>query len=152
MPGGTNPQILVVHGPNLNLLGFRDPSLYGTKSLEKVNEEMEKRAGDLQMILKVFQSNHEGAIIDFLQENRSWADGVIINPGGLTHSSVSLRDALNMLRVPIIEVHITNIHAREDFRRTSLIVDIAQGHIAGMGTRGYLLALDGLKNMLVESI
>jgi 3-dehydroquinate dehydratase-2 len=148
----SQPQILVVHGPNLNLLGFREPNLYGNTPLEKLNEEIEERARRLEVTVKTFQSNHEGALIDCIHENRRWADGVIINAGGLTHTSVALRDALTAIRRPIIEVHISNIHAREEFRRHSLISDIVQGHIAGLGTYGYLLALEGMKRIVEEPI
>jgi len=146
------PNILVLHGPNLNLLGFREPNLYGAKSLEEVNAEIEAKATAIGTNVQIFQSNHEGGLIDLLQEHRSWTDGVIINAGGLSHTSVSLRDALVMLRLPIVEVHITNIHAREEFRRHSYVAEVSQGQICGMGTMGYLLAMDGLKVILEEAI
>lgn len=152
MAGPARPQVLVVHGPNLNLLGFRDPSLYGPKSLEEVDKEIQNKAEQLGLVVKTFQSNHEGAILDFLHENRTWADGVVINPGGLTHTSIALMDALSALRLPIIEVHISNVHAREEFRRHSYVARIAQAQIAGLGTYGYLLALDGIKTILVEAM
>lgn len=146
------PNILVIHGPNLNLLGFREPNLYGVKPLDEVNAEIERKATELGMTLKIMQSNHEGALIDALQENRSWADGIVINAGGLSHTSVSLRDALTALRLPVVEVHVTNIHAREEFRRHSFIAEVAQGQICGLGTYGYVLALLGMKSILGEAI
>jgi 3-dehydroquinate dehydratase II len=146
------PQILVVHGPNLNILGFRDPDLYGKKTIDKVNEEIEQKAEELELTVRVFQSNHEGQILDFLHENRLWADGVIINAGGLSHTSISLRDAVAALRIPVVEVHISNIHAREEWRSHSYIAQVAQGQICGLGTQGYLLALEGIEHMLAEVI
>ena len=135
--------ILVINGPNLNLLGGREPELYGTETLTEVIASLTRIAAgaDAGWIISAFQSNHEGQLIDAVQTEGPDAYGMIVNPGGLTHSSVALRDALAAVRKPVIEVHVTNIHAREPFRRRSLIAPIAIGQIVGLGTEGYRLAL-----------
>jgi len=133
-----------MNGPNLSRLGRRQPEVYGSTSLVEVEQACADHARALGHHLDEFQSNHEGALIDRIQEAMSWADGIVINPGGLTHSSVSLRDALSACEMPVIEVHISNVFAREEFRRTSLISGIALGIISGLGTRGYRLALEAL--------
>ncbi len=134
-------RVLVINGPNLNLLGAREPSHYGVKTLAEILEALEEAARDLDVELEAFQSNHEGAIIDFLQASAPDASGVIVNAGALTHYGLALRDALIDSRLPIIEVHLSNIHAREEFRRHSVVADIAVGQIAGLGWKGYLYAL-----------
>lgn len=138
------PVLLLINGPNLNLLGQREPGMYGTTSLLSLVEELTTvaAAGDPALELMAFQSNHEGAILDFLHENGFSAAGIIINAGALTHSSYALRDALAAVSAPAIEVHITNIHAREEFRHTSVISPVVVGQIAGLGTDGYHLALE----------
>jgi 3-dehydroquinate dehydratase-2 len=143
-------KILVVHGPNLNLLGEREPDVYGTTSLESIDEMLMQEARELGLELQTFQSNHEGALIDAIQEARRWAAGLIINPGGLTHTSVALRDAIGASRLPAIEVHLSNIFAREEFRRRSITADACRGIVAGFGTEGYLMALRSLSKMLGE--
>ena len=135
-------RVLVINGPNLNLLGAREPSYYGVKTLEDLLEALEEAARDLDVELEAFQSNHEGAIIDYVQVNAPDASGIIINAGALTHYGLALRDALIDSRLPIIEVHLSNIHAREEFRRRSVLADVAVGQIAGLGWKGYLYALE----------
>ena len=135
-------RVLVINGPNLNLLGTREPSYYGVKTLEDILEALEEAARDLDVELEAFQSNHEGAIIDYVQVNAPDASGIIVNAGALTHYGLALRDALIDSRLPIIEVHLSNIHAREEFRRRSVLADVAVGQIAGLGWKGYLYALE----------
>ena len=140
--------ILVINGPNLNLLGSRDAAFYGTKTLTDIEGLMTSSAQELGLDVDFFQSNHEGAIIDYLQGAATEASGIIINAGALSHCGLSLRDALVDSRLPIVEVHISNIHAREEFRRHSVIAPIAVGQVAGVGWQGYLLALEYLATRL----
>ena len=137
-------QILVIHGPNLNLLGTREPEIYGSASLDEINAELTTVAKDCGVEVEFFQSNHEGAIIDRVQEAPSFADGILINPGGLSHSSISLRDALVAAGLPVVEVHLSNIFAREAFRRHSFVSEVAVGVISGFGRAGYRYALQAL--------
>lgn len=137
-------KILVINGPNLNMLGRRDVSVYGVKSLSEIGKAIRSRADDLGVEIDLFQSNHEGAIVDHLQSSAGGASGVVINAGALTHYGLSLRDALADCGLPIVEVHLSNIHARERFRRRSVIASVARGQIAGLGWRGYLFALEYL--------
>ena len=139
-----SPRVLVVHGPNPNLLGTREPEVYGTTTLEEIHAELAAAAKAWGAELEFFQSNHEGALIDRIHEALSWADGILINPGGLTHSSVSLRDALSATGLPVVEVHLSNIFAREEFREHSFVSGIAVGVISGFGSLGYRLALHAL--------
>ncbi|MCH7482983.1 MAG: type II 3-dehydroquinate dehydratase [Chloroflexi bacterium] len=136
--------ILVINGPNLNTLGQREPATYGSTTLAEIETRIERRAGELGVEVAFFQSNAEGAIIDHIQANAQGSGGIIINAGGLTHTSVALRDCLAALDVPVVEVHISNIHAREEFRRVSLTAPVVRGSIVGLGWQGYLLALDYL--------
>jgi len=143
-------RILVVQGPNLNLLGTREPHLYGSTTLDEIHAELATAAKPWGAELEFFQSNHEGALIDRIQEALSWADGILINPAGLTHSSVSLRDALVATGLPVIEVHLSNVFAREEFRHRSLVSPIAVGVISGLGPAGYRLALEALLQRLSD--
>ncbi len=137
-------RILVINGPNLNTLGTREPEVYGTDTLADIMGRVEERARALGVEVKAFQSNHEGAIIDFVQAEAPQADGIIINPGALAHYGLSLRDALAGCGRPAIEVHISNLYAREPFRRRSVTAAVCVGVISGLGWRGYLLALEAL--------
>lgn len=143
-------KILVIYGPNLNRLGKRDPAQYGTRTLAEIDADLIKRAAELKVEVASFQSNSEGALIDFLQQESDEADGVIINPGALTHYGLSLRDALADTGLPIVEVHLSNVHARERWRSRSVIASIVRGQIAGLGWRGFLAALDYLVASLSE--
>ena len=134
--------ILVINGPNLNMLGKREPGIYGHTTLAQVEQNIRTKASELGVTVEFFQSNHEGAILDYVHEHGPSSDGVVINGGALTHTSIALRDALAILSVPIVEVHISNIHAREEFRRTSYTAAAATGMISGLGLKGYLLALE----------
>lgn len=139
-------KILVIHGPNLNMLGRRQPDIYGSTTLADINRTLEERAAQAGVHLHIFQSNHEGALIDFLQAEGWDAQGIIINPGALTHYGLALRDALAALSAPIIEVHLSNVYKREAFRHHSVVAPVATGQIAGLGWRGYVLALEWLVN------
>ena len=141
---------LVVHGPNLNLLGEREPEIYGTTTLADIDDKLQRQAKAADVALKTFQSNHEGELIDHLQSNRT-AEGLIINPAALTHYSLSLRDALAAMKMPIVEVHLSNIFKRESFRRNSVTAEVALGSISGFGWRSYTAALDILIALRKES-
>ena len=144
-------KLLVINGPNLNMLGKRDPTQYGNVTLPEIEERIREKAGSLGAEVELFQSNHEGAIVDYVQESADRASGVVINPGALTHYGISMRDALEDSRLPIVEVHLSNIHARERFRRRSVLAPIVAGQIAGLGWRGYLYALEYLVGHLQET-
>ena len=137
-------RFLVINGPNLNLLGVRSPDIYGEKSLPEIEARLATKAKELGVSVDFFQSNSESAIIDYIQGNSAGAQGIIINPGALTHYGYSLREALVDSRLPVLEVHISNIYAREEWRSHSVISDIATGQIAGLGWRGYLAGLEAL--------
>ena len=139
--------ILVINGPNLNMLGSRETDVYGTTTLEEICDLIQRRAEELGVNTLFVQSNSEGDLIDAIQEHGKQCAGIIINPGGLTHTSVSLRDALLAVDIPFIEVHISNIFGREEFRARSLIADVALGQISGLGPQGYLYALESLANL-----
>ena len=139
---------LVLHGPNLNLTGRREPHLYGRTTLAEIDAALHERAAVLGWALSIQQSNHEGVLVDFLHAHFEQCDGILINPGALTHYGLSLRDALAALGVPIVEVHFSNIHAREAWRHHSVVAEIARGQIVGLGWYGYLLALDALDRLV----
>lgn len=141
-------RILVLNGPNLGALGTREPKLYGSATLSDIESLVRERAAELGVILRLAQSNHEGELIDILEAERARADGCIVNPGGLSHTSIALTDALRAFARPVIEVHITNVFAREPERRVLLTAAACAGVISGLGVRGYVLALDAIMGML----
>jgi 3-dehydroquinate dehydratase-2 len=141
-------KIVVLHGPNLNLLGTREPEVYGRHTLDDINGLLEEMAAGSQAELRIVQSNHEGALIDAIHEARDWADGILINPGAFTHTSYALRDAIAAVGRPAVEVHLSNIQAREPFRQHSVITAVCLGQISGFGWRSYLLGLQALLECL----
>lgn len=143
-------KILVIHGPNLNLLGKREPSVYGLQTLTEINNDLSTLAQKLDAELKIIQSNSEGGIVSFIHDNADWADGIIINPAAYTHTSVAIRDAISAVGLPTVEVHISNIFKREDFRHFSYISPVAIGVICGFGGDGYLLALEAIVKVIIR--
>jgi 3-dehydroquinate dehydratase II len=141
-------KVLVIHGPNLNMLGKREPEIYGKTTLDEINSELEKLGTTLGIFVETFQSNHEGAIVDKIQEVAATQKGIIINPAAYTHTSIAIRDALLALDIPILEIHISNIYKREPFRHKSLISDVVTAQIAGLGIKGYSMALKALAEMI----
>ncbi len=144
-------KVSLIHGPNLNMLGSREPEFYGRDSLDDINRKIKQHAQQLDIEVRILQSNHEGEIVDALHDARSWADAIVINPGALTHYSYTLRDAITAIRLPAVEVHLSNVHAREEFRRHSVISPVVSGQIVGLGTIGYLLALEAVKFLVEQS-
>jgi len=143
-------KILLIHGPNLNLLGKREPEIYGSKGLEEINAQVKRFAEQNGAELKIFQSNSEGALVDAIQDAAAWADGIVINPGAYTHYSYAIRDALASIALPVIEVHLSNIFAREEFRRHSVVSAVVEGTVSGLGWRSYLYAVEGLIGILKD--
>jgi 3-dehydroquinate dehydratase-2 len=143
-------KILVLHGPNLNLLGTREPEVYGSMTLDDIDTRLIELGKTMGAEVKCLQSNHEGALIDAMHEARSWAGGILFNPGGYTHSSIALRDAITAIGIPVIEVHLSNVYAREKFRHGSMISAVCRGKILGFGWRSYTLGLKALVDLLQE--
>jgi 3-dehydroquinate dehydratase-2 len=140
-------KFLVLHGPNLNMLGAREPNIYGAVTLDEINVRLQEWATQHHVELRIVQSNHEGVLVDEIQGALQWAQGIVINAGGYTHTSVAIRDAIAATKLPTLEVHLSNIHAREEFRQRSLIVPVCRGQICGLGWVGYRLALEALMVM-----
>jgi len=141
-------KILLLHGPNLNLLGTREPEVYGSMTHDDINKKITELGKELGVEIKCAQSNHEGVLIDALQDARTWANGVVFNPGGYTHTSVALRDAISAIVIPVIEVHLSNVYAREEFRHTSLVSAVCKGKVSGFGWHSYELGLRGLIDII----
>ncbi len=137
-------KILIIHGPNLNLLGRREPGVYGLQTLPQINEKLQELAKSMDVELKIAQYNSEGDIVSFIGDNADWADGIVINPGAYTHTSVAIRDAITAVELPAVEVHLSNVFAREDFRHFSYISPVAVGIICGFGAGSYILALEAI--------
>jgi 3-dehydroquinate dehydratase-2 len=141
-------KVLLLHGPNLNLLGTREPEIYGSMTLDDINGKMIELGKELGVEVKCVQSNHEGVLIDALQDARTWADGVVFNPGGYTHTSIALRDAISAIGIPVIEAHLSNVYAREEFRHVSMISAVCKAKVVGFGWRSYELGLRGLVEII----
>ena len=143
-----NPKIQIINGPNLNMLGKREPAVYGKTTLDQINSELKTQGENLNVSIEIFQSNHEGKIVEKIQNVFKTCEGIIINPAGYTHTSIAIRDALLLHDIPIIEVHLSNIYKRETFRHKSMTADIVTGQIAGFGAYGYTMALNAMIKMI----
>jgi 3-dehydroquinate dehydratase-2 len=143
-------KILILHGPNLNLLGTREPEIYGSLTLADINAKLAELAADHQGELVCRQSNHEGDLVDALHDARTWADGVVFNPGAYTHTSIALRDAISAIGIPVVEVHLSNVYRREEFRHVSMISAVCIGKVVGFGWRSYVLGLRALMEILSD--
>jgi 3-dehydroquinate dehydratase-2 len=143
-------KILILHGPNLNLLGTREPQIYGSLTLADIDTKLVELASEYHAELVCKQSNHEGDLVDSLQDARLWADGVVFNPGAYTHTSIALRDAISAIGIPVVEVHLSNVYAREEFRHISMISAVCKGKVAGFGWRSYTVGLRALMEMLSD--
>ena len=148
MGENSSPNILVIHGPNLNMLGKREPEIYGSKTLDEISNDLRSKGSEMGLQVECFQSNHEGAIVEKLQNAMGQCSGLIINPAAFTHTSVAIRDAVLLLDIPIVEVHLSNIYKREAFRHKSMLADVVTGQIAGLGVIGYMLALEAISTMI----
>jgi 3-dehydroquinate dehydratase-2 len=146
-----SPSILVLHGPNLNLLGMREPEVYGALTLTEINDRLKQACDDLGLDVRFFQSNSEGDLIDTLQAASEWAAGVVFNPAGYTHTSVALRDTIAAIRIPVVEVHLSNVYAREEFRHVSLLAPVCRGKITGFGWRSYWLGIQALAAIIRQN-
>lgn len=143
-------KILVLNGPNLNMVGIREPGIYGTLNIEEINRRITEYCKTIDVEVRFVQSNHEGALIDAIQDARLWSVGIVINPGGYTHTSVAIRDAIAGIEIPVVEVHISNVYAREEIRQKSMISAVCRGIISGFGWKSYLLGLQGLVEMIKD--
>ena len=141
-------KILVINGPNINFLGIREPDIYGKNTFRDLLQLLDKTAQELDLEIEQYQSNHEGDLVDKIQETREAYDGIVLNAGALTHYSYALRDAIAAVKIPVVETHMSNIHAREEFRHTSVIAPVCAGQICGFGKNSYFLALAALKNLM----
>ena len=146
-----SPRILILHGPNLNLLGTREPDVYGALTLAEINRRLCDYGVQHDIDLRTFQSNSEGAIIDAIHEGRDWAEGMVVNLGAYTHTSYAIRDAIAGVHVPTVEIHLSNIHVREEFRHRSVIAPVCVGQICGFGWRSYVLGLEGIRRLLIST-
>lgn len=144
-------KILVIHGPNLQLLGTREVDVYGKATIDDINDDLKKRAKSLKVSLEIIQSNHEGEIVELIGKAKAGFDGILINPAAYTHTSVAIRDSVSAANIPTVEVHLSNIYAREEFRHTSLIAPVARGQVSGFGPMSYILGLEALAG-LVEPV